>query len=162
MVITLAYLAVVAIGALCLALRHGPILLRGRSVLWLNGIAFGAHLLFRPSPALLWLPLFATIFGLSWLGAETWFVFKDEPATLGNAVEIRLRRVLVEFQGDQDGYRVSLGDGGRPASIRLRRVVPGFQALTFRGNWQDNRAKVVQRFLRKYGESLFPRPRFRV
>jgi hypothetical protein len=159
MVITLAYLAVIAIGALCIAVRHGPIVLRGRSVLWLNGIAFAAHLVFRPSPARVWLPLFAIIFGVSWFGVHTWFVVKEDPATLANAIETRLRRVLVEFSRDPNGYRLSFG--GQPAAIRLR-VWPGFQTLTFGGNWQDNRAKVAQRFLSKYGEPLIPRPRFRV
>src|SRR5437879_9606633 len=160
MVITLAYLAVLAIAALSVALRHGPILLRGRSVLWLNGITFVAHVLFRPPPALVWLPLFAIIFGVSWLGIDTWFVFKGDPALLANAIETRLRRVLVQFSRDQNGYRLSFG--GRPASIRLRQIASGFFALTFRGNWQDNRGKVALRFLRKYGEPLFPRPRLRV
>jgi len=160
MVITLAYLAVLAICGLCLAFRHGPILLRGRSVMWLNGVTFAAHILFRPSPVLVWLPLFAIIFGISWVGVDTWLVFKDDPATLASAIETRLRRVLVEFSRDQNGYQLSFGR--RPASIRFRRVLPGLQALTFDGNWQDNRAKVAQRFLRKYGEPLFPRPRFRV
>ena len=159
MVITLAYLGVLGIGALCIAVRHGPILLKGRSVLWLNGIAFAAHLVFRPSPAQVWLPLFAIIFGVSWLGVHTWFVVKDDPATLANAIETRLRRVLVEFTRDPNGYRLSFG--GQPASIRLG-VWPGFQTLTFGGNWQDNRAKVAKRFLSKYGEPLIPRPRFRV
>ena len=159
MVITLAYLAVIAIGVLCIAVRHGPIVLRGRSVLWLNGIAFAAHLVFRPSPARVWLPLFAIIFGVSWFGVHTWFVVKEDPATLANAIETRLRRVLVEFSRDPNGYRLSFG--GQPASIRVRGW-PGFQTLTFAGNWQDNRAKVAQRFLSKYGEPLIPRPRFRV
>ena len=160
MVITLAYLAVLAIGALCIALRHGPIVLRGRSLLWLNGIVFGLHLLFRPSPELLWLPLYAIIFGVSWLGVHTWFIFKEDPATLANAIESRLRRVLVEFTRDQNGYHLSFSS--KPATIRLRRIAPRFQALTFSGNWRDNKAKVAQRFLSKYGEPLFPRPRFRV
>jgi hypothetical protein len=160
MVITLAYLAVLAIGALCIATRHGPIVLRGQSLLWFNGIALAAHVLFRPSPALVWLPLFAVIFGVSWFGVHSWFLFKEDPAKLASAVETRLRRVLVEFSQDQNGYRLSFG--GRPASIRLGRVLPGLQSLTFTGNWQDNRAKVAQRFLSKYGEPLFPRPRFRV
>jgi hypothetical protein len=159
-VITLAYLALLAIAGLCLAFRHGPILLRGRSLLWLNGIALAAQLLFRPAPAVLWLPLFAVIFGISWIGDDTWLVFKDDPATLAGEIETRLRRVLVEFSRDESGYRLRFG--GRPASIRIRRALPGLQALTFGGNWQDNRAKVAQRFLRKYGEPLFPRPRFRV
>ena len=160
MVITLAYLAVLAIGALCIALRHGPIVLRGRSVLWLNGIVFGVQILFRPSPVLLWLPLFAIIFGVSWLGARTWFIFKADPATFANAIESRLRRVLVEFSRDQRGYHLSFG--GQPASIRLQRLGAGFQTLTFGGNWRDNKARVAQRFLRKYGEPLVPRLRFRV
>jgi hypothetical protein len=129
-------------------------------VLWLNGIVFGAHLLLRPSPPLLWLPLFAVIFGVSWLGVHTWFIFKDDPAELANAIEIRLRRVLVEFDRDQKGYQFSFG--GRPASIRFQQIAPRFQALTFSGNWRDNKARVAQRFLSKYGEPLFPRPRFRV
>jgi hypothetical protein len=160
MVVTLAYLAFLGIGALCIAVRHGPILLKGRSVLWLNGIAFGAHLVFRPSPARVWLPLFAIIFGVSWFGVHTWFVVKEDPATLANAIETRLRRVLVEFSRDQNGYHLSFN--GKPATIRFRRILPRFQALTFSGNWQDNRAKVAQRFLSKYGEPLFPRPRIRV
>jgi hypothetical protein len=160
MVITLAYLAVPAIGALSIAARHGPIVLRGRNLLWFNGIAFTAHVLLRPSPALVWLPLFAVIFGVSWFGVNSWFVFKEDPSALANAVETRLRRVLVEFSRDQNGYHLSFG--GKPASIRFRRVLPGLQSLTFTGNWQDNRAKVAQRFLSKYGEPLFPRPRFRV
>ena len=160
MEITLAYLAVLAIGALCIALRHGPIVLRGRSLLWLNGIVFGLHLLFRPSPALLWLPLYAIIFGVSWRGVHTWFTFKEDPATLATAIETRLRRVLVEFSRDQSGYRLSFG--GQPASIRVQRPWAGFQTLTFGGNWQDNKAKVAQRFLRKYGEPVVPRLRFRV
>jgi len=160
MVITLAYLVVLAIAGLCNAARHGPIVVRGRSVVWFNGIAFAAHVLLRPSPALVWLPLFAVIFGVSWFGVQSWFVFKEDPAALANAIETRLRRVLVEFSRDQSGYRLSFG--GKPASIRFRRVLPGLQSLTFSGNWQDNRAKVAQRFLSKYGEPLFPRPRFRV
>jgi hypothetical protein len=160
MVITLAYLAVLAIGALCVAVRHGPIVLRGRSVLWLNGVAFAAHVLFRPFPAQLWLPIFAVIFGASWFGIHTWFIFKEDPATLANAIESRLRRVLVEFSRNQNGYQLSFG--GRPSTIRLHLILPRFQALTFNGNWQDNKAKVAQRFLSKYGEPLFPRPRFRV
>ena len=128
--------------------------------MWLNGVTFAAHVLFRPSPVLVWLPLFAIIFGISWVGVDTWLVFKDDPATLASAIETRLRRVLVEFSRDQNGYQLSFGR--RPASIRFRRVLPGFQALTFDGNWQDNRAKVAQRFLSKYGEPLIPRPRFRV
>jgi hypothetical protein len=160
MVVALAYLASLAIGALCIVARHGPILLRGRSVLWLNGIAFGAQVLIRPSPTLVWLPLFAIIFGVSWFGVHTWFIFKEDPANLANAIETRLRRVLVEFRRDQDGYQLSFG--GRPASIRFRRVLPGFQTLTFSGNWQDNKAKVAQRFLTKYGEPVVPRPRFMV
>jgi len=129
-------------------------------VLWLNGIALLVHVLFRPSPALLWVPLFAIIFGVSWLGVDTWFVFKDDPAALASAIETRLRRVLIEFSRDPSGYHLSLG--GRTASIRLHPIVPGFLALTFRGNWKDNRARVARRFLRKYGEPLFPRLRFRV
>src|ERR1700732_4816933 len=160
MVITLAYLAVLAIGALCLAARHGPIVLRGRSVLWLNGVVFAAHLLFRPFPAQVWVPTFAVIFGGSWFGVHTWFIFKEDPAKLANAIESRLRRVLVEFSRDQGGYHLNFG--GHPASIRLRRLGAGFQTLTFGGNWQDNKAKVAQRFLRKYGEPVVPRPRFRV
>jgi hypothetical protein len=160
MVITLAYLALLAIGALCIAARHGPIVLRGRSVLWLNGVVFAANVLFRPSPAQVWLPIFAIIFGGSWLLVHTWFIFKEDPATLANAVESRLRRVLVEFSRDQNGYHLSFS--GKAATIRFRRILPRFQALTFSGNWQDNRAKVAQRFLSKYGEPLFPRPRFRV
>ena len=160
MVITLAYLAVLAIGALGIAVRHGPIVLRGRSVLWLNGIVFGVQILFRPSPVVLWLPLFAIIFGVSWVGARTWLIFKDDPATLANAIETRLRRVLVEFSRDQSGYHLSFG--GQPASIRLRRLWAGCQTLTFGGSWQDNKAKVAQHFLSKYGEPVVPRPRFRV
>jgi hypothetical protein len=160
MVITLAYLGVLAIGALCLAARHGPILLRGRSVLWLNGIVLGAHVLLRPSPVLVWLPLFAIIFGVSWLAVDTWFIFKDDPGQLANVIETRLRRVLVDFSRDQSGYRLSFG--GQPASIRVQRPWAGFQTLTFGGNWQDNKAKVAQRFLRKYGEPVVPRLRFRV
>jgi hypothetical protein len=160
MVITLAYLAVLAIGALCIAARHGPIVLRGRSLLWLNGIAFGAHVVLRPPPALLWLPIFAIIFGVSWFGLHTWFIFKADPATLANAIETRLHRVLVEFNRDEYGYRLSFG--GHPASIRIRQVVPGLQSLTFGGKWQDNKANVARRFLSKYGEPVVPRPRFRV
>jgi hypothetical protein len=160
MVITLAYLGVLAIGALCLAARHGPILLRGRSVLWLNGIVLGAHVLLRPSPVLVWLPLFAIIFGVSWLAVDTWFIFKDDPGQLANVIETRLRRVLVEFRRDRNGYHLSFG--GRPASIQFQRLLPGFQTLTFSGNWRDNKAKVAKRFLSKYGEPLVPRPRFRV
>jgi hypothetical protein len=160
MVITLAYLAALVIAALCIGARHGPIVLRGRSVLWLNGVVFGAHILFRPFPAQVWLPIFAVIFGGSWLGVHTWFIFKEDPEKLATAIESRLRRVLVEFSRDQNGYHLSFG--GRPATIRLRRILPRFQALTFGGNWQDNKAKVAQRFLSKYGEPLFPRPRFRV
>src|SRR5260370_21899892 len=119
MVITLAYLAVLAIGALCIAARHGPIVVRGRGVLWFNGIAFAAHVLLRPSPVLVWLPLFAVIFGVSWFGVHSWFVFKEDPAALANAVETRLRRVLVEFSRDQNVYRMSFG--GRPSRIRVRR-----------------------------------------
>src|SRR3984893_4317437 len=160
MVITLAYLAVLAIGALCLAARHGPILPRGRSVLWLNGVVSAAHLLFRPFPAQVWVPIFAVIFGGSWFGVHTWFIFKEDPAKLANAIESRLRRVLVEVSRDQNGYHLSFG--GRQATIRLQGIVAVFQALTFSGNWQDNKAKVSKRFLSKYGEPLFPRPRFRV
>ena len=129
-------------------------------MLWLNGIVFGVQILFRPSPVLLWLPLFAIIFGVSWLGARTWFIFKADPATLANAIETRLRRVLVEFSRDQRGYRLSFD--GQPASIRVQRPWAGFQTLTFGGNWQDNKAKVTKRFLSKYGEPVVPRPRFRV
>jgi hypothetical protein len=160
MVITLAYLAVLAIGALCIAVRHGPIVLRGRSVLWLNGIVFGVQVVFRPSPVLLWMLLFAIIFGVSWLGVRTWFIFKEDPATLANAIETRLRRVLVEYSRDQSGYHLNFG--GHLASIRFQRLCAGFQTLTFGGNWQDNKAKVAQRFLSKYGEPVVPRPRFRV
>ena len=160
MVITLAYLAVLAIGVLSIAARHGPIVVRGRSVLWLNAVVFGAHVLFRPFPAQVWLPIFAVIFGGSWLAVHTWFIFKEDPAELANAIENRLRRVLVEFTRDKDGYRLSFS--GKTATIRLRRILPWFQALTFSGNWQDNRARVAQHFLSKYGEPLFPRPRFRV
>lgn len=160
MVITLAYLAVLAIGALCVAARHGPIVLRGRSVLWFNGVTLAVHLLFRPFPAQVWLPVFAVIFAGSWLAVHTRFIFKDDQAELANAIETRLRRVLVEFSRDQNGYQLSFG--GHPATIRLHRILPWFQALTFGGNWRDNRAKVALRFLSKYGEPLFPRPRFRV
>jgi hypothetical protein len=160
MLITLAYLVVLAIAGLCIAARHGPIVVRGRYVLSLNGIAFAAHVLLRPTPALVWLPLFAVIFGVSWFGVQSWFVFKEDPAALANAIETRLRRVLVEFSRDQDGYQLSFG--GRPASIRFRRILPGFQTLTFSGNWHDNKAKVAQRFLSKYGAPVVPRPRFRV
>jgi hypothetical protein len=160
MVIALVYVAVLAIAALCIAARHGPIVLRGRSVLWLNGIALGAQVVFRPPPVLLWLPVFAIIFGVSWLGLQTWFVFKADPATLANAIETRLRRVLVEFKKDQNGYRLSFG--GQPASIRIRQIVPGLQSLTFDGNWHDNKAQVARRFLSKYGEPVVPRPSFRV
>jgi hypothetical protein len=160
MVITLAYLAVLGIGALGIAARHGPIVLRGRSLVWLNGIAFTAHLVFRPPPALLWLPVFGIIFVVSWLGLHAWFVFKVDPATLANAIETRLRRVLVDFNRDENGFRLSFG--GQPASIRIRPVVPGLQTLTFGGNWQDNKANVARRFLSKYGEPVIPRPRFRV
>src|ERR1700736_2129782 len=160
MVITLAYLAVLGIGALCLAARHGPIVLRGRRLVWLNGSPFAAHLQCRPFPAQAWVPILAVIFVGSWFGVHTWFIFKEDPAKLANAIESRLRRVLVEFSHDQNGYQLSFG--GRPATIRLHRILPRFQALTFSGNWQDNKAKVAQRFLSKYGEPLFPRPRFRV
>ncbi|MDQ6885134.1 MAG: hypothetical protein M3077_13025 [Candidatus Dormibacteraeota bacterium] len=160
MVIGIAYLAVLAFVALCIAVRHGPTVLRGRSVLWWNGIVFGVQILFRPAPALLWLPLFAIIFGVSWLGLRTWFIFKEDRATLADAIETRLRRVLVVFSRDQSGYRLTFG--GRPASIRLQRLGGVFQTLTFGGNWQDNKAKVAWRFLSKYGEPVIPRPRFRV
>jgi hypothetical protein len=106
------------------------------------------------------LPLFALIFGLSWLGARTWFIFKEDPAALASAVESRLRRVLVEFSRDRRGYQLRVG--GQPASIRFQRLWPGLQALTFRGNWQQNKAKVTARFLSKYFEAVIPRPRFRV
>src|ERR1700736_2231904 len=160
MVITLAYLAVLAIGALCLAARHGPIVLRGRRLVWLNGVVFAAHLLFRPFPAQVWVPIFAVIFVGSWFGVHTWFIFKEDPAKLANAIESRLRRGRAEFSHDQNAYQLSVG--GRPATICLHRILPRFQALTFSGNWQDNKAKVAPRFLSKYGEPLFPRPRFRV
>src|ERR1700737_510581 len=101
MVITLIYLAILAICVLCIAARHGPILLRGRTVVWFNGVAFGLHLLLRPSPAPLWLPLFGLLFGLSWGGGHSWFIFKEDPAALASAVESRLRRVLVEFSRDR-------------------------------------------------------------
>ncbi|HKV31413.1 MAG TPA: hypothetical protein VJT14_10410 [Candidatus Dormibacteraeota bacterium] len=126
----------------------------------MNGVVFAVHALFRPIPAQVWLPIFAVIFGGSWLGVHTWFIFKEDPEKLANAVESRLRRVLVEFRRDQNGYQLSFG--GRPVTIRAHRIFPRVQALTFGGNWQDNKAKVAQRFLSKYGEPLFPRPRFRV
>lgn len=160
MVISLIYLAILAIGALSIAVRHGPILLRGRTVLGLNAIAFGLHLLLRPSPALLWLPLFALIVGISWFGAHTWFIFKEDPEGLASAVENRLRRVRVEFSRDQHGLQLQLGN--QPASIRFQQLVPGLQALTFRGNWQQNKATVTTRFLGKYFAAVIPRPRFRV
>src|SRR6202048_3759693 len=128
MVITLAYLAVLAIGALCLAARHGPIVLRGRSVLWLNGVVFAAHLLFRPFPAQVWVPIFAVIFGGSWFGVHTWFIFKEDPAKLANAIESRRRRVLVEFSRDQNGYQLSFG--GRPATMRLHWLLRRLQRVT--------------------------------
>src|ERR1700674_4339983 len=106
MVITLAYLAVLAIGALCVAARHGPIVLRGRRVLWVNGGIFGAHILFWPFPAQARVPIFAVTFGGSCLGVPTWFIFKEDPANLGNAIESRLRRVLLEFSRDQNGYQL--------------------------------------------------------
>jgi hypothetical protein len=160
MVIALAYLAILAIGAVGVGARQGPILLRGGTLLWFNGIAFGLQVLLRPFPALVWLPLFAIIFGVSWLGRNTWVIFKGDPASLSNAVETRLRRVLVEFSRDRNGYEIHFG--GRLASIRLQRLFPGIQALTFGGNWQENRAKLARRFLGKYFEPVIPRPRFRV
>jgi hypothetical protein len=129
-------------------------------VLWWNGIVFAVQILFRPSPALLWLPLFGIIFGVSWLGLHTWFIIKEDRARLANAIETRLRRVLVVFSRDESGYRLTFG--GHPASIRLQRLGGVFQTLTFGGNWQDNKAKVALRFLSKYGEPVIPRPRFRV
>src|SRR5438876_11059060 len=98
MVITLAYLAVLALGAMCVAARHGPILLPGRSVLWLNGIALLVHVLFRPSPALLWVSLFALIFGVSWVGVDNWFVVKAGLVALASAYETRSCRVLIDFR----------------------------------------------------------------
>src|ERR1700736_4998291 len=108
MVITLAYLIVLAVCALSIGLRHGPILLRGRTLFWFTAIVLGLELVFRPAPPLLWISPFPTLLGISWLSRHTWFVFKEEPSRLANLIETRVRRVLVEFVRDQGGYRLSL------------------------------------------------------
>jgi hypothetical protein len=160
MVITLIYLAILVICALSIAARHGPILLRGRRILWFNGIVLGLQLLIRPPPILLWLLVFAVIFAVSWLGVRTWFVFKEDPLALARVIETRLRRVLADFDRNGDAYRIQFGGG--PASIARRRLLPGVETLTFYGDWRQNKAKVARRFLAKYFEPVIPRPRFRV
>ena len=160
MVVALAYLAILAIGALGIAVRQGPILLRGRALLWFNGIAFVLQVLFRPFPALVWVPLFAIIFGVSWVARDAWFIFKADPTALAGAIETRLRRMLFEFTNARDGYQIAFGSG--TASIRLQRPFRWLQVLTFGGNWPENRAKLARQFLGKYFEPVIPRPRLRV
>jgi hypothetical protein len=160
MLVALVYLTVLAGSALSIGFRHGPILLRGRALLLFNGIPLGLQGLFRPTPPLLWVPLFAVVFGLSWFSRNTWFIFKEEPLNLGNVIETRLQRVLVEFSRGQDTYQLSLG--GQAASLRIRQLWPGLQTLTFGGSWQENKAKISRRFLGKYFDPVIPRPRFKV
>jgi hypothetical protein len=160
MVIALAYCIVLAVWALSIALRHGPILLRGRTVEWLTGIGLGLQVVVRPDPPLLWISLFAILFAGSWSSRDTWFVFKQDPSGLASAIETRMARVLVEFVRDQGSHQLSFA--GHAASLRIRRFWGGLVTLTFGGSWQENKAKVLRRYLGKYFEPLIPRPRFKV
>jgi hypothetical protein len=160
MVIALAYCIVLAVWALSIALRHGPILLRGRIVEWLTGIGLGLEVVVRPDPPLGWISLFAILFAGSWLNRNIWFVFKQDPSGLARAIETRMARVLVQFARAQGSYQLSFA--GHAASLRIQRLWGGLVTLTFGGRWQENKAKVLQRYLGKYFEPLIPRPRFKV
>jgi hypothetical protein len=112
----------------------------------------------RPDPAFLWIVLFAIILGLSWLFRHNWFVFHVDPPRLEREIENRLKRVLLGFIREANRYRLNL-EG--EASIEIR-PLGKVQALTFAGNWRQNRARVGRRFLAKYFDPVIPRPRFRV
>lgn len=160
MPVALVYLGIIVIGTVSVAVRHGPIVLTGRRWFWLNAIAFAAQAVVRPAPAALWIVLFALLGAASWFSRRSWFVFKTAPSTIRSAIDTRLRRVLVQFTSVGEGYQLDLAGG--PAGIRIRQPLPGLLVLTFDGNWQQNKARVVQAFLMKYFEPVIPRLRFKV
>ena len=160
MAVGLIYLAIIVIGTVSVAARQGPILLTGRRWFWLNAIALAAQVVVRPAPTALWIVLFGLLGVTAWLSRTSWFVFKAQPSTIRSAIESRLRRVLVQFTPVGEGCQLDLAGG--PAGIGIRRPFRWVLMLTFDGNWQQNKARVVQAFLMKFFEPIIPRLRFKV
>lgn len=160
MPVALVYLAIILIGTLSVAARHEPILLTGRRWLWLNTLALAGQLVIRPAPPALWIVLFGLLGATAWFSRTSWFVFKAQPSTIRSAIESRLQRVLVQFTPVEEGYQLDLAGG--PAGIRIRQPFRWVLMLTFDGNWQQNKARVVQAFLMKFFEPIIPRLRFKV
>jgi hypothetical protein len=158
--IALAYLALLVVGAITVGTARRPVLLRGATLLRLNGLFAVVSLLIaladpnqRP-PAV----TFVAFLGLVTLAVRgRWIVFLRGTPDVLPLIDESLSRLRVSFTRDEDRFAIAGG-----AALRVSAILPGVRALRFDGDWRERRLSLARSLLAKRFRGPLPELRIRV
>jgi len=82
-------------------------------------------------------------------------VFKNSPEEVSGALEVDLRRVLIEFQKNNNIYTLQLQGG--VATVKIARSWFGINLISFGESWRQKKVSVLKALIIKKYHGIFPR-----
>lgn len=158
--IAAAYVLISAVGLACAIGRNRTTLLKGEAFLLFNLFFVCAVVLTvivrRELPTDGRLVLILGLITLaSYLLRQRWLLLKDNQEETTAVVEDSFRRVLLPFQKTNGCYRLQVGNG--LLQLNFSRLPLKSTLITFRGDAQPRKVRVLQNLLKKKFASLFPK-----